>query len=108
MTVHEPQLDLSLADWEKNAERAELFEIEYCQSMRLRNFPDAGLGKDMLRHDRGHSVEQVVDYPVEHLDEEREALQDPAMNIVPESGAIRSSNDKAKKVSSFRRCCGSG
>jgi hypothetical protein len=74
VAVHEPLLDAPLRDGEQEANRTELLCLQHRNTMRLRHTPDSGLCEDPLRGNRSHAVESVVDYPVKHLNEERESL----------------------------------
>ena len=67
-----------LCPWEEETRPAELFEFQHCQTVRLRYFNNT-LIKNRLRSDLRHAVEEVSDDPIEHLDEEREFLQYPAV-----------------------------
>ncbi len=64
-----------------------MLEFEDVQTKRLGYGPDR-FGKDLLREDLGHAVEEVGDDPVKHFDEEREFLKNAAVDVVGKSRSI--------------------
>lgn len=63
---------------------------------------DANLGGGQpLRRGFGDRVKQIVDYPVEHFDQEREFLQDPAVDMVRPARGIRNFNGDAAYCGDF-------
>lgn len=85
MPSHKPLLHISFSDRKQKAEESKLLCLKHCNTMLLRHIPDIRLTKQSLRCYRCHSVEGVVDDPVEHLYEERELLKDTAMYVVLEA-----------------------
>ena len=76
--------------------------------MLLRDVPDARLREDLLRYHFRHAVEEVGDDPVEHLDQERELLQYPAVDVVREAGGVRSVDCHPAAVALLRVVLGCG
>lgn len=87
MAGHEPMLNVVLGEWKEKAQGPELFELEDVEAVSLGDFPD-GFRKDLGRYDLSHTVEEVRDDPVEHFDQERELLQDTAVDVVGKSGCV--------------------
>jgi len=98
MVVHEPLLYVQLVK-EKAAEQSPSLKVQHSKSMAFGNFPDASISEYLLRQDGSHAIEQVVDDPVEHFQQEREALQYSAMHVVSESGCVGCFEGKAEQVS---------
>jgi hypothetical protein len=48
VAMHEPLLDLSLLDWEKEAQHAMVFRLEDRDTVLLGHFPDPGFRKERL------------------------------------------------------------
>lgn len=99
--MHKPLLHTSLFNWEQKAQPAELLKLENCDAMTLRHFPDIRLAKDPLRGYGCHSVEGVIDNPVEHFYQKGVFLEDSGEEIVSEARGIRCVDDEATYPSRF-------
>ena len=85
LSIREPLLDASLLHREQETQPAELLEFQDCYAMRLGNVPSTPSCEQFLRYNGCHQIERIIDDPVEHLDQEREFLEQAAMNIVFEA-----------------------
>lgn len=106
--IHEPLLNASFLYRKQETQPAELLEFQYCYAMRLGNVPDTLSYKQFLRCNGCHPVESIVDDPIEHFDQEREFLEQPAMNVVFEARSIRRVYPEAAPVSLLECMFGSG
>lgn len=88
VAVHEPLLDVEFSDEEQEAEDAEVFEGEEGDGVGLGCGPDSLAGEDFVGEDCGHAVEEVVEDPVEHFDEEGEFLEEAGVEMVLEAGGV--------------------
>lgn len=103
MSVHEPLLYIVLSYWKQPREERLLLEPQYPQRIHLRNVPDLVLLEDCRTDNLGHAVEEVRYYPVEHLDEEWELLQQSAVQMVGESRRVGSAQSQtAPQISPLR------
>ena len=68
MAVHEPLLNVEFAEGEEEGDPRELFDFEDCEGVVLGCGPDTFSGEDFVGEDCGHTVEEVVEDPVEHFD----------------------------------------
>jgi hypothetical protein len=64
VTVHEPLLDLALADWEQKTEPSIFFCFEHCDAMLLCSVPNTRRSKELLRCNRCQAVEDIIDDPI--------------------------------------------
>nr|POE87950.1 hypothetical protein CFP56_11179 [Quercus suber] len=88
VAVHEPLLHPDLVDGKEEGEGGELLELQHVEAVRLRHVPDACVFVELVGQICGHAVEGIVDDPVEHLDQEGEALQQARMQVVLEARAV--------------------
>lgn len=86
--MHKPLLDIALVYRPKEAQPRELLELQNRQSMVLSNIPDARFRKHRIGENACASVECIGYDPVEHLDQEREFLQDSAVVVIGESRGV--------------------
>lgn len=80
--VPEEALDIDLAQRKQPAKRALMLKPQDRLSMVLRSLPDAIRGGDKLTRRLDADVEQQIDRPVEHLDEERELLYEARVIVL--------------------------
>jgi len=76
--------------------------------MFLCDIPDPSSGEQLAREHACHAVEGVVDDPVEHLDQEGEALEYPAVYVATEARGVRRRDFAAAQVSYFSRVLSRG
>jgi hypothetical protein len=86
--VHEPLLHALLLDGEQETQQPVVLGRQHGDAVVLRDVPDAAAGKQARRQHGRHAVKGVVDDPVEHLDQEGEALEDAAVDVVAEARRV--------------------
>lgn len=84
VTIREPMLNVVFCYWEQGAEKAEMLELQYPDPILLRRLPDTGFRKYGRGHDLRHSIEEICNDPVKHLNQEGEFLQYPAVEMTRE------------------------
>ena len=103
-----------LLDGEQEAEDAVVLQVEDGDAVLLRRLPDAVGGEDELTAGLDADVEEQVDGPVEHLDEEGEFLDEAAVPVVGVArgiGSVHHSTAAAPLLGRMRRlgqqiaCC---
>jgi len=101
MSMHEPLLYVPLSDREQEPQEAKLLCFQYCNSVFLRYVPYSAPSEKLRRYDASHAVEGIVDNPVEHLNQEREALQYATVYMVAETRCVGCCNPPAEDASNF-------
>lgn len=89
VAMHKPLLHLELRDGPQEAQPRELLKLQHGQSVVLRHVPDARLGEDGLGKETGTAVKGIGNDPIEHLNQEGESLQDPAVDVAGKAGGVR-------------------
>lgn len=88
VVLKEVLLDTDFREREEDAEDRVVLEPEDVECMLLRKLSDlvrALQGVQVLSDLLGHGVDDVVESPVEHLDQEGELLQDAAVDVSSKS-----------------------
>lgn len=89
MVVHKPMLHVVLSDGEYPREHRLLLKPQYPHTILLRNFPDLVRMEYRFADDFGHAVKEIGYYPIEHLNQKWEFLQQSAVQMVGEPRRIR-------------------
>lgn len=100
MVTHEPLLHVMFSAREEDAQPTELLEIEHRQAMVLCYIPN-GFGKYLLGQDFGHTVKEVRDNPIKHLDQEGKFLQDSAVEVVGKTRSLWGKYDGSTPLPTF-------
>lgn len=87
-TESEPALNFYLRDREQPPGTAELLQFQNGKSVFLRHVPYAGVFIQLIGQIPGSAIKCPGDYPVEHFDQEWEALENPRMHIILISGRV--------------------
>lgn len=91
----EPHLDIDLSQREEEAERALVLEPKNSNAVVLGRLPNTIGGEDQFAGLLDADVEEQVDGPVEHLDQEGELLDEAAVPVVGEARGIGRRDDGA-------------
>lgn len=108
MPMHEPLLHVPLFYGKQEREHPILLSLQHSDTVCLRDIPDVRLAKQPLRRNARHAVKSVVDDPVEHLDQEGEFLQHPAVDIALEPACVGRVHEQTTPSPRLGQMLGSG
>ena len=84
MSIQKEALEIHLGDRKENLRHSVMFQIQYRDSMRLCQLGNLVIGIPVVQCSSNllrQSISQKVQRPVEHLDQEGEALEDSRWEI---------------------------
>lgn len=102
VTVHEEVLDIDFGEREENLGPCGVFGIQDGDAVLFGDFPETLGGEELCGEEFRAGVESVVENPVEHLDQEREFLDEAAMVVVDESRRVGRVDGHSEAISAFR------
>ena len=97
-----PSLKIALLDGKQETQPRLVLDVQDEFAMVLSQLPQAIIrGEQDLSESLGDSIEQKIENPVEHLDQERPFGKDSGMPVVSKAGSIRRVNNHAAAISVF-------